>query len=37
MKIKAIITSIALLTSMSFTAPVVQAADELYVPIPESM
>ena len=34
MKIKAIITSIALLTSMSFTAPVVQAADELYVPIP---
>ena len=34
MKIKAIITSIALLTSMTFTAPVVQAADELYVPIP---
>ena len=35
MKIKAIITSIALLASMSFTAPVVQAADDtLYVPIP---
>ena len=35
MKIKAIITSIALLTSLAFTAPVVQAADgELYVPIP---
>ena len=35
MKIKAIITSIALFTSLAFTAPVVQAADgELYVPIP---
>ena len=35
MKIKAIITSIALLTSMTFTAPVVQAGEgELYVPIP---
>ena len=35
MKIKAIITSIALLASMSFTAPVVQAGDgTLYVPIP---
>ena len=29
MKIKAIITSIALLTSMAFTAPVVQAADDI--------
>jgi len=35
MKIKAIITSIALLTSLAFTAPVVQAGEgELYVPIP---